>query len=69
MYVANAVYIQCRLSDSSQVYSDAPDVFAIPGNADSCGSHFHMEAERLWKAEEGTVSLANIQGLVIMCHV
>lgn len=53
----------------ASVYSDAPDVFAIPGNADSCGSHFHMEAERLWKAEEGTVSLANIQGLVIMCHV
>lgn len=59
----------CFGTDKWQVYSDAPDVFAIPGNADSCGSHFYIEAERLWRAEEGTISLANIQSLVIMCHV
>lgn len=59
----------CFDADNWQVYSDVPDVFAVPGNTYSCGSHFYMEAERLWRAEEGTVSLANIQGLIIMCHV
>ncbi|TQB67506.1 hypothetical protein MPDQ_005421 [Monascus purpureus] len=53
----------------ANVYSDASDVLAIPGNVGYCGLHFYIEADRLWRAEEGTISLANIQGLAIMCHV
>lgn len=33
------------------------------------GQHFYMEAERLWKAEEGKATLPNIQGAVLMCYV
>jgi hypothetical protein len=33
------------------------------------GQHFYMEAERLWKAEEGKATLTNIQGVALMCCV
>lgn len=35
----------------------------------SRGQHFYQEAERLWKAEEGRVTLPNIQGMIFMCYV
>ena len=33
------------------------------------GLHFYLEAERLWKAEEGKATIANIQGVTLMCYV
>lgn len=51
------------------MYSDFPDVFAVPSEVASRGRHFLMEAERLWRAEEGQASLANIQAVVLMSYV
>ncbi|KAH1610268.1 hypothetical protein KXV55_006288 [Aspergillus fumigatus] len=53
----------------ASVYSDFPDVFAVPSEVASRGRHFLMEAERLWRAEEGQASLANIQAVVLMSYV
>ncbi|PYH99633.1 C6 transcription factor [Aspergillus ellipticus CBS 707.79] len=50
----------------ASIYSDFPEVFAIPDDETSRGQHFYKEAERLWRAEEGQVSLANIQAVAIM---
>ncbi|EHA22972.1 hypothetical protein ASPNIDRAFT_37001 [Aspergillus niger ATCC 1015] len=41
-------------------------VFAIPDDETSRGEHFYAEAERLWNAEEGRASLANIQAVALM---
>lgn len=53
----------------ASTYSDFPEVFAVPGDAASKGANFFYEAERLWKAEEGRPSLANIQALALLSHV
>ncbi|GIJ98675.1 hypothetical protein Aspvir_000793 [Aspergillus viridinutans] len=53
----------------ASLYSDFPDVFAVPSEVASRGRHFFMEAERLWRAEEGQASLANIQAVVLMSYV
>ncbi|PWY73678.1 C6 transcription factor [Aspergillus heteromorphus CBS 117.55] len=50
----------------ASIYSDFPEVFAIPDDETSRGQHFYNEAERLWKAEEGQVSLVNIQAVALM---
>ncbi|OOF99753.1 hypothetical protein ASPCADRAFT_203549 [Aspergillus carbonarius ITEM 5010] len=50
----------------ASIYSDFPDVFAISDDETSRGQHFYLEAERLWSAEEGHVSLANIQAVALM---
>ncbi|RJE25613.1 hypothetical protein PHISCL_02080 [Aspergillus sclerotialis] len=52
----------------ASAYSDFPKVFATPGDKNSRGQHFYMEAERLLKAEEGRATLPNIQGVILMCH-
>ncbi|KAF9885695.1 hypothetical protein FE257_012677 [Aspergillus nanangensis] len=57
------------LAVASESYSDFPEVFAVPGDAASRGQHFYAEAERLWKAEEGRVSLTNIQAVCLMSYV
>lgn len=33
------------------------------------GQHFYLEAERLWKAEEGKATLLNVQGVIHMSYV
>ncbi|KAB8233349.1 putative C6 transcription factor [Aspergillus alliaceus] len=53
----------------ASTYSDFPEAFAIPGDVASKGANFFYEAERLWKAEEGRPSLANIQALALLSHV
>ncbi|KAF4215306.1 hypothetical protein CNMCM6805_005459 [Aspergillus fumigatiaffinis] len=53
----------------ASLYSDFPDVFAVPSEVASRGRHFLMEAERLWRAEEGQATLANIQAVVLMSYV
>ncbi|OJJ76189.1 hypothetical protein ASPBRDRAFT_192355 [Aspergillus brasiliensis CBS 101740] len=50
----------------ASIYSDFPEVFAIPDDETSRGQHFYAEAERLWNAEEGRASLANIQAVALM---
>ncbi|CAK37666.1 hypothetical protein AnigIFM63604_001264 [Aspergillus niger] len=50
----------------ASIYSDFPEVFAIPDDETSRGEHFYAEAERLWNAEEGRASLANIQAVALM---
>lgn len=50
-------------------YSDFPELFTVPGDATSKGLHFYTEAERLWKAEEGQISLPNIQALCLMSYL
>ncbi|PLN79707.1 fungal-specific transcription factor domain-domain-containing protein [Aspergillus taichungensis] len=50
-------------------YSDFPEVFAVPGEMTSWGQHFLTEAEKLWSAEEGQNSLANIQALALISSV
>ncbi|KAJ9297413.1 transcriptional regulator family: Fungal Specific TF [Paecilomyces variotii] len=48
------------------MYSDFEQALAVPGDASSRGQHFHAEAERLWKEEDGKVSLTNLQGVILM---
>ncbi|KAI3058354.1 transcriptional regulator family: Fungal Specific TF [Aspergillus niger] len=50
----------------ASTYSDYPEVFARSDDGTSRGQHFFAEAERLWNAEEGHVSLANIQAVALM---
>ncbi|KAL5364009.1 hypothetical protein BJX96DRAFT_127952 [Aspergillus floccosus] len=49
-------------------YSDFPEVFSIPGDATTKGQHFLAEAERLWRVEEGHISLTNIQAVCLMSY-
>jgi hypothetical protein len=60
---------QRSVFDFWQLYSDFPDVFAVPSEVASRGRHFFTEAEALWRAEEGQASLANIQAVVLMSYV
>ncbi|EAW13913.1 fungal specific transcription factor domain-containing protein [Aspergillus clavatus NRRL 1] len=53
----------------ASAYSDFPDVFAVPREIASRGQHFYREADRLWRAEEGRASLANIQAVALMSYV
>ncbi|KAA8650554.1 putative C6 transcription factor [Aspergillus tanneri] len=53
----------------ASAYSDFPEVFATPDDVTSKGKHFYSEAERLWKAEDGQVSLTNIQAVTVMSCV
>jgi hypothetical protein len=55
-------------ADSKKPYSDFPEVVSIPGDATSKGQHFLAEAERLWRAEEGQISLTNIQAVCLMSY-
>ncbi|KKK19120.1 hypothetical protein AOCH_002437 [Aspergillus ochraceoroseus] len=52
----------------ASTYSDFPEVFGVPDDIASRGQHFFMEAERLWQAQEGRPSLANIQAVALMSH-
>ncbi|PYH77865.1 C6 transcription factor [Aspergillus uvarum CBS 121591] len=47
-------------------YSDYPKIYAIRGIDSSRGQDFFEEAERLWKAERGRPTLANIQAVTLM---
>ncbi|GAT26775.1 C6 transcription factor [Aspergillus luchuensis] len=60
---------QFAISDHDKIYSDFPEVFAVPDDETSRGQHFYAEAERLWNAEEGRVSLANIQAVALMSRL
>ncbi|KAL1885760.1 hypothetical protein Plec18167_001255 [Paecilomyces lecythidis] len=48
------------------MYSDFEQALAVPGDASSRGQHFHAEAERLWKEEDGKITLTNLQGVILM---
>lgn len=74
-FLANAVLAAACVSDairsdaptySQQVFSDYPEAYAIPGQANSRGDHFFKEAKRLWEAEQGVNSLTNVQGLCML---
>ncbi|RAK71240.1 putative C6 transcription factor [Aspergillus fijiensis CBS 313.89] len=47
-------------------YSDYPKICAIRGIDSTRGQNFFEEAERLWKAERGRPTLANIQAVTLM---
>ncbi|THC88647.1 hypothetical protein EYZ11_011904 [Aspergillus tanneri] len=61
--------VNSLLAMAKKAYSDFPEVFATPDDVTSKGKHFYSEAERLWKAEDGQVSLTNIQAVTVMSCV
>lgn len=63
------ILLSSGYSDHDKIYSDFPEVFAIPDDETSRGEHFYAEAERLWNAEEGRASLANIQAVALMSRL
>lgn len=54
------------LNVGQQHYSDEPEALARPTDPTTVGDHFFAEAKRLWDAEEGNVSLTNVQGVYAM---
>ncbi|KAI9934662.1 hypothetical protein MW887_000279 [Aspergillus wentii] len=52
----------------ASAYSDYTEVLTIPGDINSRGRLFYMEAEKLWRSEEGRATLPNIQGVALMAH-
>ena len=69
MCVALIISSISSLSNNDKIYSDYPEVFARSDDVTSRGQHFFAEAERLWKTEEGHVSLANIQAVALMSRL
>ena len=63
------ILLSSGYSDHDKIYSDFPEAFAIPDDETSRGEHFYAEAERLWNAEEGRASLANIQAVALMSRL
>ncbi|KAJ5666950.1 Transcription factor [Penicillium macrosclerotiorum] len=53
----------------ASAYSDSPDVLSDPDDAFSRGQKFLQEAERLWKTQDGDLTLTNIQALLMMSCV
>ncbi|KKK16277.1 hypothetical protein ARAM_003168 [Aspergillus rambellii] len=47
-------------------YSDYPEVYGVPGDLTSKGSHFYEQAKRLLDKEEGRISLPTVQGLGVL---
>jgi hypothetical protein len=54
---------------TQQTYSDRPGAFSDPEDTFSRGQHFLLEAERLFRAEEGAPRLTTVQALLLMSCV
>ncbi|KAJ5655211.1 hypothetical protein N7507_007161 [Penicillium longicatenatum] len=53
----------------ASTYSDRPGAFSDPEDTFSRGQHFLLEAERLFRAEEGAPRLTTVQALLLMSCV
>ena len=48
------------------MYTDVPEVFATLDDSSTRAVHFVEEAKRLWELEEGSATLTNLQGLIML---
>lgn len=67
--VGNSRSSHSTMTNFDQTYSDYPKICAIRGIDSTRGQNFFEEAERLWKAERGRPTLANIQAVTLMSRL